>query len=66
MTVGSGAYSIAAQHADPSIFFSYLIVVVLCLLTYLLFAKFTARINSAGFSYSFIYATCGELIAYIG
>eukprot|EP00826_Nyctotherus_ovalis_P037755 TRINITY_DN3471_c0_g6_i1.p1 TRINITY_DN3471_c0_g6~~TRINITY_DN3471_c0_g6_i1.p1 ORF type:complete len:552 (-),score=113.34 TRINITY_DN3471_c0_g6_i1:90-1745(-) len=68
ITIGSGAYSIigiAAQRAGPSIFFSFLIVGLLCFFTCLPFAEFSAKIQSAGFSYSFIYASCGELLGYI-
>ncbi len=66
--IGSGAYSIigvAAQSAGPSIIFSFIIVGVMCFFTCFPYAEFAAKIQSAGFSYSYIYATCGELLGYL-
>eukprot|EP00826_Nyctotherus_ovalis_P058032 TRINITY_DN7955_c0_g2_i3.p1 TRINITY_DN7955_c0_g2~~TRINITY_DN7955_c0_g2_i3.p1 ORF type:complete len:563 (-),score=110.22 TRINITY_DN7955_c0_g2_i3:152-1840(-) len=67
-TVGSGAYSIvglAAQKAGPGIICSFIIVGLLCFFTCLPYAEFASKIQSSGFSYSFVYATCGELLGYI-
>lgn len=67
-TVGSGAYSIvglAAQKAGPGIIYSFIIVGLLCFFTCLPYAEFASKIQSSGFSYSFVYATCGELLGYI-
>jgi len=67
-TIGSGAYSIvglAAQKAGPGIVYTFIIVGLLCFFTCLPFAEFASKIQSSGFSYSFVYSSCGELLGYI-
>ena len=67
-TIGSGSYSIiglVAQKAGPGIVLTFILVGILCLFTCFPYAEFAAKIPSAGFSYSFAYATCGEFIAFL-
>lgn len=67
-TIGCGAYTIiglAAQESGPSISISFACVGFLCFFTCFPYAEFSARIHSAGFSYSYIYSTCGEFLAYL-
>jgi len=66
--IGSGAYLIvglAAQRAGPGVLFTFIIVGVLCFFTCFPYAEFAGKIHSSGFSYSFIYASCGELLGYL-
>lgn len=66
-TIGCGIYSVigyAAQKSGPSIVISFLVGGVLCFFTCLPYAEFSAKIQSAGYAYSYAYATCGELIAF--
>jgi len=66
--IGSGAYSIvgiAAQKVGPGALYTFVIVGLLCFFTCFPYAEFSSKIQSAGFSYSFAYATCGELIGYL-
>lgn len=66
--VGCGAYSVigyAAQKSGPSIVISFIITGGICFFTCFPYAEFAAKIPSAGFGYSYAYATCGEFIAFL-
>ncbi len=67
-TIGCGSYTAigyAAQAAGPSILFTFVITGAFCFFTCLPYAEFAARIPSSGFAYSYVYATCGEFMAYL-
>ena len=68
LTIGSGVYSMigpAAQQAGPSVVFSLVISGVVCFLTCFPYMEFSRRIQSAGFTYSYVYSVAGELLGYI-
>ncbi len=66
--IGCGAYSVigfAAQHAGPSISVSFILTGIMCFFTCLPYAEFSSKIQSTGFSYAYVYASFGELPAYL-
>lgn len=67
-TIGIGAYSstgFAAAHAGPAVAISYFVTGAMCLFTCFPYVEFSKKIPSAGMAYSYVYASCGELIAYL-
>lgn len=67
-TIGSGIFVsigyIARYLTGPSLFMSFLLVIVASLLTALCFAEFSGRVHSAGMGYAYSYTTYGELVAF--
>lgn len=57
---------VAAKEAGPGVMLSFLIGGIAAAIIVLCYAELCATIPSSGGSYTFIYATLGELLAYIG
>ncbi|HET9817604.1 MAG TPA: amino acid permease, partial [Rhodanobacteraceae bacterium] len=66
--IGGGIFVItgvaAADHAGPAIVLSFVIAAVCCSFTALCYAEFATLIPMSGSSYSYAYATLGELVAW--
>jgi APA family basic amino acid/polyamine antiporter len=66
--IGGGIFVItgqaAAEHAGPAIVLSFIIAAVCCSFTALCYAEFATLIPMSGSSYSYAYATLGELAAW--
>jgi basic amino acid/polyamine antiporter, APA family len=66
--IGGGIFVItgqaAAEHAGPAIVLSFIIAAVCCSFTALCYAEFATLIPMSGSSYSYAYATLGELVAW--
>ncbi|HEX7128557.1 MAG TPA: amino acid permease [Rhodanobacteraceae bacterium] len=66
--IGGGIFVItgqaAAEHAGPAVLLSFLIAAVCCSFTALCYAEFATLIPMSGSSYSYAYATLGELAAW--
>ncbi|HEY0229800.1 MAG TPA: amino acid permease [Dokdonella sp.] len=66
--IGGGIFVItgtaAAEHAGPAIILSFIIAAVCCSFTALCYAEFATLIPMSGSSYSYAYATLGELVAW--
>ena len=63
-TIGAGVFAltgVAAQYAGPSLFLSFLLTGCIALLTALSYAELSSRLPCSGSTYSYIYATFGEL-----
>ena len=67
-TIGAGIFVItgtaAAQYAGPAIVFSFIIAGMACLSTGLCYAELASMMPVAGSSYTYAYATLGELAAW--
>ena len=68
-TIGSGLYVISGQvareQAGPAVTLSYLIAMFACLLSAMCYAEFTVRLPRSGSSYTYCYATVGEMIGFV-
>ncbi|MGO1319060.1 MAG: amino acid permease [Galactobacter sp.] len=67
-TVGTGIFFImseAVPEAGPAVVVSFVLAAVVAGLTVLCYAELASTIPSSGSSYSFTYATLGELIAFL-
>jgi APA family basic amino acid/polyamine antiporter len=66
--IGGGIFVItgqaAAEHAGPAVLLSFVIAAVCCSFTALCYAEFATLIPMSGSSYSYAYATLGELAAW--
>lgn len=66
--IGGGIFVItgqaAAEHAGPAIILSFIIAAICCSFTALCYAEFATLIPMSGSSYSYAYATLGELVAW--
>jgi len=66
--IGGGIFVItgqaAAEHAGPAILLSFVIAAICCSFTALCYAEFATLIPMSGSSYSYAYATLGELVAW--
>jgi APA family basic amino acid/polyamine antiporter len=66
--IGGGIFVItgqaAANHAGPAIILSFVIAAICCSFTALCYAEFATLIPMSGSSYSYAYATLGELVAW--
>src|SRR5262245_33965407 len=66
--IGGGIFVItgqaAAEHAGPAIVLSFVIAAICCSFTALCYAEFATLIPMSGSSYSYAYATLGELVAW--
>ncbi|TAL73059.1 MAG: amino acid permease [Rhodanobacter sp.] len=66
--IGGGIFVItgqaAAEHAGPAIILAFIIAAVCCSFTALCYAEFATLIPMSGSSYSYAYATLGELTAW--
>ncbi|HEY0180440.1 MAG TPA: amino acid permease [Dokdonella sp.] len=66
--IGGGIFVItgqaAAEHAGPAIILAFVIAAVCCTFTALCYAEFATLIPMSGSSYSYAYATLGELVAW--
>ena len=66
--IGGGIFVItgqaAAEHAGPAIILSFVIAALCCSFTALCYAEFATLIPMSGSSYSYAYATLGELVAW--
>ncbi len=66
--IGGGIFVItgqaAADHAGPAILLSFVIAAICCSFTALCYAEFATLIPMSGSSYSYAYATLGELVAW--
>lgn len=67
-TVGAGIFVItgtaAAQYAGPAIMLSFIIAGLACLSTAFCYAELASMMPVAGSSYTYAYATLGELVAW--
>ncbi|HSY26543.1 MAG TPA: amino acid permease, partial [Burkholderiaceae bacterium] len=67
-TIGSGIFVIlgdAVPKAGPGVILSFIIAGITAALTALCYAELASTIPSSGSSYSFTYATLGEMVAYL-
>ncbi len=67
-TIGSGIFVIlgdAVPKAGPGVILSFIIAGITAALTALCYAELASTIPSSGSSYSFTYATMGEMVAYL-
>jgi len=67
-TIGTGIFFTMAEavpKAGPSVILSFLIAAFTAGLTALCYAELAARIPASGSSYSYVYATLGEFLAYV-
>jgi len=66
--IGGGIFVItgqaAAEHAGPAIILAFVIAAICCSFTALCYAEFATLIPMSGSSYSYAYATLGELMAW--
>ena len=66
--IGGGIFVItgqaAAEHAGPAIILAFVIAAICCSFTALCYAEFATLIPMSGSSYSYAYATLGELAAW--
>jgi APA family basic amino acid/polyamine antiporter len=66
--IGGGIFVItgqaAAEHAGPAIVLAFVIAAICCTFTALCYAEFATLIPMSGSSYSYAYATLGELVAW--
>ena len=67
-TIASGIFmlqGIAAKYAGAGVFISFIIAGLVSLLTALIYAEFSSRMPFSGSGYIYIYASFGELPAWI-
>ena len=68
-SLGPGLYIISGQvareTAGPAVVISYVIAALACVFSALCYAEFAVRLPTAGSSYTYCYATLGELVAFI-
>ncbi|MCI1749227.1 MAG: amino acid permease [Acidipropionibacterium sp.] len=67
-TVGTGIFFILSQavpEAGPAVLISFVLAAVVAGLTVVCYAELASTIPSSGSSYSFTYATMGELVAFV-
>ena len=66
--IGSGIFVVtgqaAADHAGPAVLISFILAAICCGFTALCYAEFATLIPISGSSYSYAYATLGELVAW--
>lgn len=66
--IGGGIFVItgqaAAEHAGPAVILAFVIAAICCSFTALCYAEFATLIPISGSSYSYAYATLGELVAW--
>src|SRR3954454_2051497 len=66
--IGGGIFVItgqaAAEHAGPAVLLAFILAAVGCSFTALCYAEFATLIPMSGSSYSYAYATLGELAAW--
>jgi APA family basic amino acid/polyamine antiporter len=67
--IGAGLFvrtaAAAAEHAGPSVVFSYVLAGIGCAFAGLCYAEFASSIPIAGSAYTYSYATLGEFVAWI-
>ncbi|MBI4165928.1 MAG: amino acid permease [Acidobacteria bacterium] len=67
--IGAGIFVLtgttAAQNAGPAIVLSFLLAAVACVFCGLCYAEFASLIPIAGSAYTYVYATLGEIFAWI-
>lgn len=67
-TIGAGIFAltgIAVQYAGPSLCFSFAIAGTMCLGSAFMYAELCSRFPSNGSAFAYVYATFGELAAWI-
>lgn len=67
-SIGAGIFAlsgIAVQYSGPSLFISFALAGIMCICTALSYAELMSRYPSNGSAFGFIYATFGELPAWI-
>lgn len=67
-TIGAGIFAligVAVKYSGPSLCFSFALAGLLCLSTAFTFAELMARYPSNGSAFSFMYASFGELMAWL-
>lgn len=67
-TIGSGIFVIlgdAVPKAGPGVILSFIIAGITAALTALCYAEFASSVPASGSSYSYSYATMGEMVAYL-
>jgi len=67
--IGAGLFvrtaAAAAEHAGPSVVYSYILAGIGCLFAGLCYAEFASTIPIAGSAYTYSYATLGEFVAWV-
>lgn len=67
-TIGAGIFALtglAVEMTGPAMFISFLMAGAMCLMTAFMYAELCARFPSNGSGFSYVYATFGELAAFI-
>ena len=67
-TIGAGIFAltgIAVQYSGPSLCISFGVAGLLCFTTAMMYAELCARFPSNGSAFAYVYATFGELAAWI-
>jgi APA family basic amino acid/polyamine antiporter len=68
-TIGTGIYVlpgiIAAKHAGPGVVLSFIFAAIAAFFSALSYAELSSMIPVAGSSYTYLYATMGEIVAWI-
>jgi APA family basic amino acid/polyamine antiporter len=67
-TIGAGIFAltgIAVQYTGPSLFLSFALGGLMCLSTAFMYAELMSKYPSNGSAFGFVYATFGELPAWI-
>ena len=66
--IGTGIFVVtgqaAAEHAGPAVLISFMLAAICCGFTALCYAEFATLIPISGSSYSYAYATLGEMVAW--
>ncbi|ORZ33104.1 amino acid transporter [Catenaria anguillulae PL171] len=67
--VGAGIFSVtgtaARNHAGPGIILSFVISGLACMFAGLCYSELSALVPNSGSAYTYVYATCGELIGWM-
>ncbi|AQS89287.1 amino acid transporter [Neoasaia chiangmaiensis NBRC 101099] len=68
-TIGAGLFSLtgvaAAQNAGPAVVLAFTVAAIACSFAGLCYAELASIVPTAGSAYSYVYATLGELMAWI-
>src|SRR3954447_3177781 len=67
--VGTGIFilpgTVAAVHAGPAIFFSFIIAAFVCALAAMCYSEFSSSVPVTGSAYTYVYIVFGELVAWL-
>jgi APA family basic amino acid/polyamine antiporter len=66
--IGAGIFAlagIAVKYTGPSLFVSFGVAGMLCLITAMMYAELCARFPSNGSAFAYVYASFGELAAWV-